>query len=491
MDVEVQVRGGIPRFIIIGLADSAVRESRDRVVSAIKHSGMYLPDQILVNLAPAEVKKEGSSFDLAIALGVLAASGQIRAERLTDRSFHGELSLNGNVRPVRGAVVLAIAACEQKLSGIVVPRENAAEAALIQGIDVISVQSLSELVKHINDDGMGQDLEVLHAEPAGTVRRRFPAISEVVGQESAKRAMLIAAAGGHNLLMIGPPGCGKSMLAARFPGLLAPLDGQQRMETVRIHSLAGLPVQGLLDGQRPFRNPHHVISEAGLVGGGSPPRPGEISLAHNGVLFLDEFPEFRRPALEALRAPLEEGRITVTRARGSCRFPARIQLLAAMNPCPCGRLGVKGSGCQCPHAAIQQYLKKLSRPILDRIDLQIELEAVPLGLMQQGAGADLCEDDRMREMVLLAQERQIMRQGKNNAGLSSEEAGRLVRLNDKAVLLIEQASRRMALSARGYFRVLKVALTIADIEGAERVMPEHVAEAVGLRGLDRLERCYQ
>ena len=492
VEVEVQVKwGGPPSFVIIGLADNAVRESRDRVIAAIRHSGLRLPARILVNLAPAEVKKEGASFDLAIALGILAASGQICAERLNFLSFHGELSLDGHIKPVRGAVALALAACAQRLEEIIVPLENSAEAALIPGLDVTAVRSLAELVKYINENEAPEAAAESNAGmPASPAAAALAGFSDVLGQDSAKRAMLIAAAGGHNLLMIGPPGCGKSMLAARFPALLPPLDEKQRLEAVRIHSVAGLPVEGLLRGERPFRNPHHMITEAGLVGGGSIPRPGEISLAHNGVLFLDEFPEFRRPALEALRAPLEEGQVTVTRARASYRFPARFQLLAAMNPCPCGRLGVAENACQCSRSAIQQYLKKLSRPILDRIDLHIELEAVPFNLISRGSDGCRDEDQKLCERVLSALERQRKRQGGSNAGLSSKEAGRLAKLDQRSIRLIEESSRKLSVSARGYFRILKVALTISDLEDGQGVTLNHVAEAINLRGLDRIERYF-
>jgi len=487
VDVEVQIQEGKRLFTIVGLGDNAVRESRERVTSAIQHAGFQLPDRILVNLAPAELKKEGSGFDLPIALAVLAASGQIDPGAGEHRFLHGELSLDGRVKPVRGVVALTAGAVGAAGREIVVPAENRAEAALIEGLEVIAVQSLGELVQWLTDG-------VIPEGGTGTAalfppERPLPAgISDVWGQDAAKRAMLIAAAGGHNLLMIGPPGCGKSMLAQRFTSLLPPLTGGEVLEVVRIHSVAGLPVPALLRGERPFRSPHYTVSDAGLIGGGAGPRAGEISLAHRGVLFLDEFPEYRRSAIEALRTPLEAGAITVSRARGAVSFPARFQLIAAMNPCPCGRLG-SGSSCTCTRTSIAGYLKKLSQPILDRIDLHVELNPVPVAAMTSRvsvAGAE--EENELRERVRAAQLRQRERGGVLNSELAPEEVKRIVEISEGGLRLLEHAAQRMHLSARGYMRILRVARTIADLAGESAVRDEHIAEAIQFRCLERIQR---
>ncbi len=489
VDVEVQVRGGKERFTIIGLGDVAVRESIDRVLSAIRASGFKPPNNILINLAPAELKKEGSSFDLPMALGILVAGGLVRSREIEEMSFHGELSLDGSVKPVRGIVAQAILALQSGIKTVVVPAANVPEASLLSELTVVGVNSLAELVRYLNSGELPQ----YEGAPARNVQASVRYISEVRGQEAAKRAMIIAAAGGHNLLMIGPPGCGKSMLAERFSTLLPPLSREEMLEVVRIHSIAGLPVSGLLGGARPYRAPHHLISDAGLAGGGSNPRPGEISLAHRGVLFLDEFPEYRRSAIEALRAPLESGVVNVSRVKGNYSFPSRFQLIAAMNPCPCGRLGAHKVGeggqnsCLCSRHAIQGYLRKLSQPILDRIDLHVELEAVPIAEItrtdQQGG-----DDEKLHALIHLARTRQKDRAPYLNSALPAEHIGKFFRIKPEALRLLERAAEKKGLSARGFIRVLRVSRTIADLEDNDCVMEAHIAEAVGLRSLDRIER---
>lgn len=487
VEVEVQVRAGIPNFTIIGLADNAVRESRDRVSSALRHSGYELPDKILVNLAPAELRKEGSAFDLAIALGILAASEQISTERLHEFTFQGELSLSGELKSVRGAVALSIAALRSGAQRVVVPLGNVAEAKLIPGLEVWGAATLQELVESLRRGESLQDCN-----PADSNRHKSAhaerRLSQVFGQQQAKRALQIAAAGSHNLLMIGPPGCGKSMLAQRLPAILPELRHSETLDVVRIHSVLGLPIEGFLAGSRPFRNPHHSISEIGLIGGGPRLRPGEISLAHHGVLFLDEFPEFRRSALEGLRSPMESGEVSIARARGSETFPANFQLIAAMNPCPCGRLGDERNPCTCSRAEVSRYLSKLSQPILDRIDLHVELEAVPLELFRNSSAQGDVHDDRgVQERVALAATRQFNRQGCTNAKIASELLADSIKLTPHAFGLFQQAAERCKLSARAYFRALRVAQTIADLEGDEQVNDDHIAEALSFRALDRLE----
>lgn len=488
LPVQVEVRAGSAqkeKFTVIGLGDIAVREARDRVGSSLKHAGHFLPDVVLVNLAPAEVRKEGSSFDLPIAIAILVASGQLGSGALDKVSLHGELSLDGSVRPVRGMVALAIEALRHGARLLVVPAANAAEARLIQGLEIVPVSSLSEVVAFLKGEWQPDDQGSMEL-PAASRPPPHGALSDVWGQERAKRAMLIAAAGGHNLLMIGPPGCGKSMLAERFRSLLPRLRDEEVLEAVKLHSIAGLPVQGLLQGLRPFRNPHHTTSDAGLVGGGAVPGPGEISLAHGGVLFLDEFPEFRRSVLETLRGPLESGMVSVSRAKARVTFPARFLLIAAMNPCPCGKLG-SAQRCLCSPYAIQAYLRKLSQPILDRIDLHVELEAVPFTLLgrEQAPGAGEAQQ-QWRQQVLVAHEQQFARQGRRNSDLESSEVIRQVRLPGEAVRLLESAATRFGFSARTYVRLLRVARTIADLAGEEHPRAAHIAEAISFRSLERL-----
>ncbi len=490
IEVEVEVRGGTPKFTIIGLGDGAIREAKDRVTSAIRASGFKMPGgPILVNLAPAEVRKEGSSFDISIALGILAASCQLDPSLIEKVSVHGELSLDGSIKGVRGILPMALSAKTLGTNKICVPASNVAEASLISGLEIIGSSSLIELFAILNGDLAPT---IMEEDDKEITSKQFGLFSEVWGQERAKRSLMIAAAGGHNALMIGPPGCGKSMLAQAFQSILPPLNDDELLQVIKIHSAAGLPVQGSIKRERPYRAPHHVISDVGLVGGGSIPRPGEISLAHRGVLFLDEFPEYRRSALEALRAPLENGKVRIVRASGSVEFPAQFQLIAAMNPCPCGRLGVSGVNCLCSMTAIQQYLKKLSQPILDRIDLHVELDPVPLSVMLNPDNLndkDLrVQDQLIIDSVSKAREIQFKRQGRLNSELTGKEISTMVPISNSQEKLLSKAAQKIGLSARSYVRILKVARTIADFKEQETVLLEDLAEAIGYRALERLNQ---
>lgn len=484
VDVEVKVRSGTPRFVIIGLGDGAIRESRERVLAALTHSGFYVPEQILVNLAPAELKKEGSAFDLAIALGILVASGQVSQSALEGKRFYGELALDGGIKPVRGIVAFVLGALAQGCKEVVVALENEREAQLVKGVKVTAVNSFCQLMGYLRGEAL-PNKSPSRSDSLPNKEQRL--VSDVLGQNSAKRAMVIAAAGGHNLLMIGPPGCGKSMLAERFPALLPPLLQAERMEVAKIYSIVGMPLDSILSGIPPYRNPHHIISDAGLVGGGTVPRPGEITLAHHGVLFLDEFPEFRRSALESLRAPLETGRVRISRARGSTLFPARFQLLAAMNTCPCGRLGVKNLSCSCSRQAVAAYLKKLSQPILDRIDLHVELEAVSLNKITNGRMSGMEQDSLWRDTIAAAHRTQLRRQASLNSTLENRQLNTALPIDEHAGRLLESAGAKAGLSARGFMRTMRVAHTICDLAGENRVKEQHVAEALSFRAFDKLK----
>jgi magnesium chelatase family protein len=482
VQVELSVRKGNKRFTVLGLGGTAVRESRDRIVSALEHNGFDASEEILVNLAPAEVKKESASFDLPIAVALACALGGVPQQVLHDLAFCGELSLTGEIKETPGITAHAVAAAQQKRKIIVVPEANGAEAAVVQGVRVLGVRTLAQVIRVLN----GREEPRYHPPSREERSYELKCFDDVVGQEGAKRALTIAAAGSHNLLMIGPPGCGKSMLAERLASLLPPLSPDEMLEVLRIHSIAGQRTEPILSGLRPFRTPHYVISDVGLIGGGLGPRPGEISLAHRGVLFLDEFPEFRRTTVESLRSPLELGWVQVARARASVNFPARFQLIAAMNPCPCGRFGSKGGGCRCPHYAIRDYIAKLSQPILDRIDMHVELESVEVEDLVTPPVRKTNQHQSLAESVWMARERQMARYGTLNNEVSDGAIRESATITPGARELLAHAIKRLGMSARGYVRVLRVARTIADLADSDTIDEERIAEAISYRSLDRL-----
>ena len=470
--VEVHLGRGLPAFAIVGLADTEVKEARERVRAAIQNARFEFPaSRITVNLAPADLPKESGRFDLPIALGILAASGQIRDKALAEHEFAGELSLTGELRPIRGALAMCLAARGQARS-FVLPAESAAEAALVGAATILPAKSLLEVCAHLN----GQQALVPYAGTAAMPAPDYPDLADVKGQAQAKRALEVAAAGGHSLLMIGPPGTGKSMLAVRFPGLLPPMTEDEALEAAAIHSLSGSFRIGHWK-RRPYQAPHHTASAASLVGGGSNPRPGEISLAHQGVLFLDELPEFERRVLEALREPLESGHIRVARAAHRVDYPAQFQLVAAMNPCPCGHLGA--ARCRCTPDQVARYRGKLSGPLLDRIDMTIEVPALAQGELQEKAEGE--SSAAVRARVTAARDAQLARQGKPNSRLATKEIDRLCAPDEAGAQLLKQAIARLNLSARAYHRVLKVARTLADLAGAGPVASAHIAEAIHYR----------
>lgn len=488
--VEVDTGNGVPHFAVVGLGDAAVQESRERVKSAVRNSGYAFPPmRIVVNLAPADIRKGGPGYDLPIALGFLAATEQLLLDNLEHYLLVGELSLDGSVRSTSGILAIAMEAKRAGFKGMVVPACNASEAALVEGLAVYGVETLSQAVGVLNDPGAFPTTTINREQLFAGVDPNLPDFSDIKGQEHAKRALTIAAAGSHNILLVGPPGSGKTMLAKRIPSIMPPMELAESLEVTKLYSVTGLLPQGTpLVTVRPFRSPHHSVSAVGLVGGSSIPRPGEISLAHQGVLFLDEFPEFPREAVEVLRQPLEDGVVTISRAQISLTFPAQFTLAVALNPCPCGYKGDSIKPCTCSPNQAERYWSRLSGPLLDRIDLQIEVPRLSQSELMTTTPSE--SSFQMRERVLKAREIQSQRFKKlkgmhSNARMHARQIREYCKLDVTGQELLRQAIARLGLSARSYDRILKVSRTIADLEGSEMIQPHHLAEAIQYRNLDR------